>query len=157
LGEHAADAAERFLRVRFPLVRDEYGWPPSDVEWLWCESVDAARYRVDNIPIYVRGVAVGDVIEVCHEEPGPTFARVVADSGHGTVRIIFLSDYDASVEPGQRLWQAILAAGCSFEGLSNSKLYAIDVPGREEFRNIRSTLEDGARSGIWDYDEAKVP
>jgi len=149
------DVEDEYIRVRFPLERDEDGWPPSDVETMWCTRISPGLCKIDNVPIYALGVAVDDVIEVAEVDGRPTFVRVISHSGHGTVRVIFLGNESPESTRGSQMWTVLLDAGCTFEGLRGSKLYALDVPSAAAARVIAPVLQRGLSSEIFDYEEAK--
>ena len=50
------DAAE-LTKVLFMLTETDNGWPAFEGESVWSRPMGAGRYRLDNVPWYVRGVA----------------------------------------------------------------------------------------------------
>lgn len=78
-------------RVIFPLeVRD--GWPPVGSERLGAFTLGNGLYRVNNVPWFVRNLAVDDVVaaEAPADDAYPVFREVVEPSLHATVRLIVL-------------------------------------------------------------------
>jgi hypothetical protein len=98
-------------------------WPPVAGESLWVTELDDHRYLVDNIPFFVLGVALNDVVEAA---PGPdgclAFVRKISSGGHSTVRIL------GSAERRDTHVEQLQALGCGIEGSGFGDLFAVDVP-----------------------------
>ena len=76
-------------KVGFALEVDHEGSPPAGSEGMWAESVGGGRYRVDNMPWFVRGLACGDVVEAQPDEAGVLWATAgVSWSGRLAIRVI---------------------------------------------------------------------
>src|SRR5438874_1208053 len=73
----------------------EDGWPPSDSERLWAEWVEQGSVaRLDNIPIYLDGYAMDDLVRVDSKD-GTHILRELAESGgHSTVRALISDSAD---------------------------------------------------------------
>src|SRR5437899_11916700 len=63
----------------------------TNVETLWATSVGEDKYQIDNSPFYAYGVSWQDIVFAPFDqnEGFPTFQKVVAKSGHRTLRVIF--------------------------------------------------------------------
>lgn len=89
----------------------EDGWPPVASERVWAFDVGDDRYVIDNVPWFVRDLAVGDVVEAVSRDARthPVFRRVLERSGHVTIRLICLrsgslaGDLAKAKEPFARL------------------------------------------------------
>ncbi len=46
-------------KIYFQLEMDEDGYPPFDVESLWVSTIDKGVGIIDNIPFFVKGIALG--------------------------------------------------------------------------------------------------
>lgn len=138
-------------RVHFLLTPDADGYPPASGETLWAEELGGSLYRIDNIPFYVTGIAVGDVVEARVIEGNLTFVGLLQPSGHSTIRIV---TYDPDAVSDVR--EQFDRLGCTAELLSNSKLIAVDVPRDIDLTQIRAELERGRRENRWDYEEAAI-
>jgi hypothetical protein len=78
------------VRVVFPLQQDEEGWPPAASEGLWAEVTDrGGEYRVDNIPLWIEGVSVNDIVAARSTPDGIVFTEVVEKSGHKTIGVFY--------------------------------------------------------------------
>jgi hypothetical protein len=132
-------------------------WPPSSAEWLWCKHVGDDLYRVDNVPIFARAIAVDDVVRARVENDHLEFIEVVAIGGHSTFRVyLFTKGTSLEDEPNLLLWRQLADLGCTYEGYAALPIFAIDVPSREVLNTVKSILVDGENEGIWDYDEGVV-
>jgi hypothetical protein len=99
------------------------GWPPVAGESLWATGLDGDRYLVDNIPFFILGVALNDVVEAQVRPDGCLdFVRKLTGGGHSTLRILGSADNrDHHIEQLQAL-------GCGIEGSGFGDLFAVDVP-----------------------------
>jgi hypothetical protein len=126
------------------------------VETLWARRIGPERYRIDNIPFFVYGVSLGDVVEARwreedlrphrgapegreqaqiderdedegDEEYGfPYFVRVLEKSGNRTLRVAF-SDYPLDDRRAAPTLVRLRQLGCSSEGFP-PRLLTVNVP-----------------------------
>src|SRR5437588_2193889 len=123
------------VKIAFPLERDADGYPPESVETLWGVPVGGDKYRIDNIPFFVKGISAEDVIIAKRKDGELQFVSLNKPGGHSTVRILCWNERD--VNP---LRESLQAIGCSSE-LSNIRgLVAVDVPPAVEYAKVRSYL-----------------
>lgn len=85
----------RYRRMAFHLpVEDDdpdHPWPPYAVETMWVEALGKDRYRVDNIPFFVKPLAVNDIVRGQRSDPSSDlvlFSSRLEWSGRSTVRIV---------------------------------------------------------------------
>lgn len=138
------------VKVVVALERDEEDYPPADHENLWAEAVGGGVFRIDNIPFFAQGIAVGDLVSA---EPGEhgllRVQQVVQPSGHSTFRVII---YDKAEVPAVR--EFFLRMGCASELSHIPGLIAIDAPPSVSLDALRKFLDSGLESGQWDFEEA---
>jgi hypothetical protein len=74
-------------KIRFALP-DEDQAAGVEAENLWAAVLEGSRYRIDNIPFYVYGVSLDDVVRA--EEIGGrlVFREVISRGGHSTYRVL---------------------------------------------------------------------
>lgn len=150
----SASGAKMF-KVAFDLNRDESGWPPVSVERLWGEKTDVRfEIRVANTPFFIPGIAFGDLIQVRadHERRELVYESFTAESGHSTVRVVFMRD-----GARQSVERKLHEAGCSWEtteGFEN--LLAVDVPPEVDYGGLRSWLRDRVGSGDIEIQESAI-
>ncbi|MFJ8363004.1 DUF4265 domain-containing protein [Streptomyces sp. NPDC093984] len=150
----SASGAKMF-KVAFDLNRDDSGWPPVSVERLWGEKTDVRfEIRVANTPFFVPGIAFGDLIRVRadHERRELVYESFTAESGHSTVRIVFMRD-----GARQSVERKLQEAGCSWEttdGFEN--LMAVDVPPEADYGDLRPWLRERVASGDIEIQESAI-
>lgn len=71
-------------KIYFRLKVDEDGYPPYTTESLWGIKLKNGFYQIDNIPFYVYGIALGDIVEV---DGAGYFSRLITPSGLCTLRV----------------------------------------------------------------------
>ncbi len=151
---------EHYCKIIFPLEKDEDGWPPHEAETLWANRLPDGTFRLDNIPVFVRGVSCYDVISGEQDQPPEgeggfwyRFRRVIERSGHSTIRL-WVND-DTRV---QQVRQDLRGFGCDSEGTKHlPKLIAVDVPPTSDFHSVIEFIRGGTERGEWEYEEGCVP
>jgi len=95
-----ARGSDHYVKVLFDLEQDEDGYPPAAAETLWAVRVGDRLFQIDNIPFFVRGIAVNDIVSATPEEGVFRYKEVVQPSGHGTIRLIVseMSDVQAGAK-----------------------------------------------------------
>lgn len=136
-------------KILFYMDRDEDGYPPVEVESLWASAVDDG-YALDNIPFFVRGVALGDVVSAEAADDGALeFERVVRRGGHSTFRI-WLRDQSAAEM--RKTIDALLALGLGVEK-DFTGLLAVDIPPEVSLDDAEAALFEGVDSGRWELQD----
>ena len=129
------------------------------VESLWVEPVlssgsELCLFRVWNIPLFVYGVSLHDVVTGTKDENRVLkFEKVVSRGGHSTFRLIVAKKYED--EEFERFWAPLGELGCTYAGVSTTFL-AVDVPREVPIRPVIDRLEEGERLGIWKFEEGHV-
>lgn len=130
-------------------VVDDY--PPVASEGVWCTLTPDGNFRVDNLPFYVPGLALGDTVSA-EEEDGVLFATgVVAQAGHSTLRIAF---FDESVVEGVR--STLQAMGCAWESMKGGSFTTVDVPPDVVYADVLAFLSTLADADELDYEESCI-
>ncbi|MBO1752567.1 DUF4265 domain-containing protein [Actinotalea sp. BY-33] len=145
------------VRVRFPLERDDFGWPPAESEALWARPVGAAAFRLDNTPWFVRGVAADDVVEARPDEDGVLwFVQLLERGGRVVVRVIPRHDGPLRGDR-QAVVDAFVPHGVSGEGMATPiSMVALDIGPEGPLAAIKGLLDDGEADGRWHYEEGCV-
>jgi hypothetical protein len=113
----------------------EDGWPPVAAEGLPCRPV-AEGLEVLVPPLFVRGLAVGDVIRVKSEVNGQvTEWRTVRASSNSTVWAM-AHGVDLSEELNE-----LRALGCNTSSFPGGQVHAIDVPASLAIEELESRLD----------------
>jgi hypothetical protein len=142
-------AAEDQVKVVVILEKVE-DYPPVDYEEFWSTPMGEGRFRIENIPFFAKGLALGDIVSAALEEEVLRFQEVVEASGHSTIRVIVSSEdaVPAVVERFESL-------GCATE-TSYDRLVALDVPPSVSLDDVREKLDLGYAQSQWDYEEACI-
>lgn len=133
------------MKMKFAYYDDEN---KELIESLWVSS-NGHNYRLDNIPFYVIGYALGDVVSGKLYNDELFVDSLVEASGNSTVQVIF---FDEQIVQSTR--NELRAKGCASE-LSNMPNYiAVNVPKEVNYDEIRKYLDEGVDKEMWDYREA---
>lgn len=146
--EHHASfhPSESDVRVRFPLDEPELG----ESELLWGRKLTASAVRLDNVPLLVFGVSLGDVVRVDRmNESYYSFAGVVERGGHSTYRVMLSDPSDPGVR--ERLREVVIL-GCGYESLT-PRFLALDVPPAVDVFRVYRLLEEGLDARAWTFEE----
>jgi hypothetical protein len=112
------DDTTHMVKVRFRLGDVVAG------ETMWAKRLEGNRFLLMNIPFLAYGYAEGDIV-VCVERDGwDEVAKIVEDSGNGTLRIRFL---DGFASEAQRVLDELASVGCEYERIGNTTV-AVTVP-----------------------------
>lgn len=142
--------SDKARKVVFDLDVED-GYPPVGSEGLWATPLENGDYRIDNIPFYAPGVALGDTVSV-EEEDGILYATgVVEQAGHSTVRVVF---FDAGVVDEVRA--ALVALGCGWENMKDATFTAVDVPPEADYDAVVDLLSTRADADELDYEESCI-
>jgi hypothetical protein len=138
------------VKVLFRLERDEDGFPPADVEGLWAQPAGSDTYRIDNVPFFVRGIAVGDIVRATRSPEGELWFQSVAhEGGHGTIRIIVRDDSQE-----EAIKATFRSFGCSLEQSHIPGYFSADVPPAVDKAQMLNYLHQMDRADICGYEEA---
>jgi hypothetical protein len=148
---------ESVVKVRFQLVPDaERPWRVES-EGLWAVDLGDGTYRLANVPWFVTGVALDDVVEAALTADGTLWAiRSLRWAGRHVVRLSpiingdptpFLERIEADFE---RLEVGIESMG------PPEWLIAIDIPADADLAEIKKLLREGVASQRWTFEEACV-
>lgn len=115
------------------------------VETLWAEPLADGHYRIDNIPLEIFNLSLGDVV-VGSERNDLLYGDALYDkSGNQTVRVKVPDGLSSPL--GVRVIQALDAAGATYETYGDTLLSA-NVPPEVDFEDVRLKLTMLEREGI---------
>ncbi|MFL6109609.1 MAG: DUF4265 domain-containing protein [Marmoricola sp.] len=141
----------------FQLETDEDGWPPVGSERVWAFHLGGDRYRIDNVPWFVRDVAVGDVVraQAPDADSHPVFIEMVEQSDHVTIRLVCFRSGPLEADLARAL-EPFTALGVYGEGASQYGMLALDIPPTAPLPAVVSTLRAGVEDGSWVYEEGRI-
>jgi Domain of unknown function (DUF4265) len=132
-------------RVRFMLEDTSLG----DAETLWARPLPGEKAELDNIPLLVFGVSLGDVVNVEEDDGWLVYRGVAERGGHSTYRVMLEEPGDPET---QERFRELITRGCSYESLT-PRFVAIDVPPATDIFTVYSLLERGMDDGLWTFEE----
>lgn len=144
--EHERPGApeEERVQIRFQIENEDL----ADGEVLWAVP-GATGFQLDNVPLLVFGLSLGDLVEGRDSADGLHFARVVGRGGHSTYRLML---EDPEHAPTQELFHRVVDLGCGYEQLS-VRYRAIDVPPEVDVYAVYDLLQQGLDQGLWTFEE----
>ena len=118
-------------KIYFQLEIDEDGYPPFDVESLWVSTIDKGIGIIDNIPFFVKGIAIGDRVAF---DDDFNFVAVEVPANNTTIRV-----YCPSWEKEVDIKNILKEENCSWELSHLPSLIAINVP-NNHLEKVQSCL-----------------
>ncbi|MCL1666274.1 DUF4265 domain-containing protein [Elizabethkingia ursingii] len=119
------------------------------VETLWAEFKEDIKYQIKNIPFFAPNIAFNDIITVEEENGNLHFDEIINTSEHSTIQIVFFNEKEID-----KVIKDIELLNCSWEGMYNQKLLAIDVPPNVNYFIVKEYLTTQFNSNIIDFKES---
>jgi hypothetical protein len=126
------------------------GEPGITSEAIWTEVLPDGDYRVRNIPVWVSGVSLDDVVTADARGSELWYRAVRRRSGHSTYRVAFQDP--SGTQRAQPDLDRLGSLGCGYERVS-PRMFALDVPAEVDVEAIYQLLEAGMARGLWWFDE----
>lgn len=142
---------KKYEKILFRLKRDSEGYPPDDWESLWAFETESGLYSIDNIPFFVRGISLGDVVSVKKKNDELFFNQVKKFSDHSVIRIVVFEKQNIKT-----LKKKLSELGCDSGEIHLEDLIAFDVPPESNFQEITAFLQEGEDANKWEYEEASI-
>ncbi len=137
-------------KILFQLEQDD-GYPPVSWESVWATKVNENKYKIDNIPFYIQGLSLNDIIEVNEVDGELNFEEIIEASLNSVIRIIIINEGKKD-----ELRSNLKSMGCESELDNFGVLIAVDVPPDVSFNKVADYLQKGEDSGFWEYEEASI-
>lgn len=144
-----------FVKIQFALEADADGWPPAGSEGLWAIPLGDNRFRIDNTPWFVPGIAAGDVVRAEERDSQWWFTERLESSGNCTVRVIPFRHGPLQGDRGTVL-DMFASLGVTGEGVDRWGIVALDIPPHADLAAAQALLRKGFDEGWWDYEEGCV-
>jgi hypothetical protein len=145
MSEHARPGDDALIKVIFKLEKG--AWHGHGAESMWAESGGGDEYILRNVPFFAYGVSYGDKVRVRSGGDGLAVKKVIERSGHSTYRVFVADEAGFAAR-----WPDLERTGCTFER-ATQRHYAIDVAPAADIYKVYEVLEDGKKSGAWDFEE----
>jgi hypothetical protein len=117
-------------------------------ETIWVKP-ENGNYKIDNIPFYAPNLALNDIISVENDDGVFYFDELIKPSGHSTLQIIFFKEKEII-----RVMKIIEQMNCKWEGMENQPYFAIDVPPKVNYNEIKKFLNNELDNKVLDFKEA---
>ena len=138
--------SKKNVKLHFEVASEE---ADCTIESLWAIPKGKGRFKIDNIPFYIKNFALNDIVSA-KELHGCLYAQKLLEaSKHSTIRIWFSNE--KYVQP---TGDGLLAMGCDYEVSDLSRLIAVDIPPNISYEGIKSYLDSGIKKNILDYEES---
>ena len=124
-------------------------------EGMWAFDLGDGRYRLDNVPFFLYGVSIEDIVSAELVDGILVFREIVSRGGHSTYRIYMKGPDRARAAGLEERLAEIKALGASLER-ANRVLIAIDIPPEADIFAIYKLLEAGEDATLWTFDEGHV-
>ncbi|WP_336960129.1 DUF4265 domain-containing protein [Chryseobacterium contaminans] len=118
-------------------------------ETLHIEELENEKYQIKNIPFFAPNIAYNDIITVEKEDGRFYFEDVLEHSEHSTVQIVFFNEQAIA-----KTIQDIELLGCSWEGMHDQHILAVDVSANVNYKKIKEYLDKQFDNKVLDYKEA---
>jgi hypothetical protein len=146
--DHSVNVGDgkRYVKMVFPVE----GEPEVSSESMWTDVLADGCYQVKNIPAWVSGLSLEDVVVGRRRGAEIWYQAVRRRGGHSTYRIAF-QDPEGLRNP-QPDFDRLKTLGCGYERVS-PRLVALDVPAETDLDVVYQLLEAGMARGSWWFDE----
>lgn len=148
---------ESVVKVRFQLVPDAEHPGPVESEGLWAVDLGDGTYRLANVPWFVTGVALDDVVEAVPAADGTLWAvRSRRWAGRHVVRLSPIINGDA-MPVLERIEADFERLDVGMESMGPPEwLIALDIPADANLAAIKNLLREGVATQRWTFEEACV-
>jgi hypothetical protein len=120
-----------------------------EYESIWSIKQKDDLYKIDNIPFYVKNIALNDIVSAYFENDFFYFKELIQESGHSTIQIIFFES-----EVIESIVQDLKQMGCQLEGSDLPRYYSMDVPFQLDYSNISKYLLEKEEADLLSFREA---
>ena len=137
------------VKVYFELPEEEDGYPPDRVESLWAEQVGPREFKIDNIPIYVRGIGRGDVVAAYPDEQGElSFKELLRSSGNSVFRLYVFDEKEVP-----ELRRTLRDLGYESEQSYVPSLVSVEIPANKAIHAFLDLIVKQAKDNHLEYQE----
>ena len=138
-------------KMTFILIKNEDGYPPDDTETMWVENLGNGKYRIDNIPFYIKDISPDDIIEGDCSTGRLFFKKLIKKSNISVIRVVFFN-----INKSDDVMDNLVKNGCRWEGSHLSNLYSVEIPDSGNLKKIKNFLDAQSSYGILDYEDASI-
>jgi hypothetical protein len=148
------DASDR-VRVVYEIQQNQ-GWPPVAEERVWAVALSDDLVRIDNIPWFIRDLALNDLVRVVPDASSVLRpVEKISWAGNCTIRIIPYPD-SGKFDSLQQVLDLFSPLGVTGEGVDQFGMVALAVPPAADLAAVKRLFGQGVEAGWWDYEEACI-
>ena len=118
------------------------------IESIWASKV-GKYYRIENIPFFIKNIALGDLVAVESDGGVLYFDSLIESSGNSVVRLIIFNKNEVL-----RIGEELVKLGCGWEGSHLENLISVNIPKNIPYSKIKIYLDKGESDKQWEYQEA---
>lgn len=120
------------------------------IEVIFGKMVEHNKYIIENIPLYTKNLALGDLLLVEKLADGKLyFEDLLETSENSTIRIVF---YEYNFDIVHKITKEIEAFGCNWVGFEGGSYFSINVNKNLNYQPIKEYME--INKDILDLEEA---
>lgn len=140
------------VKLYFELPEEESGYPPDRVESLWAEQIGPRNFKIDNIPIYVRGIGSGDIVAADRDNEGQFhFKELLRSSGNSVFRLYVFDEKEVL-----SLRRTLRNLGYESEQSHVPNLVAVEIPANKPIQPFLDLIVKQAGEKRLEYQEAAL-
>jgi Domain of unknown function (DUF4265) len=126
-------------------------------ETMWADKLADHRYRLDNVPLFVYGVGLGDVFTVkrVDGDDRPYFDRVVERTPNWTYRLILAGVHGEDARRDELLSR--VKAHARHSGIFQGTFVSLHVPESPQRDELDALIDEGEREGLWQSEVSSGP
>lgn len=137
--------------VWISLPQDDEGYPPFTEEQLHTREVDTDLHEVLSVPVFAKGIAVGDTLATRTVGDELWATHVESEGDRWCVRIVPLGGYDE-----ERIVEVFDSMGAA-AARTPYGVVTVDVGPEVDAQHLMAELDSGLDEGDWDYDVGVTP
>lgn len=141
------DSPHGLVEVTFDLEDQDL---PYVTETVWAEPLGKDLYRLRNVPYIIRGFSEQDIVTAVDDDGRLKVTGRATSGGHSAYRI-YLQEDSTRVDFASA-WVPLKSLGCTYERATD-RVIAVDVPPEADMFAVYGLLQEGERSGKWNFEE----
>ncbi len=141
---------DEYVKIHFPVPPDDESIEQEfQIESLWAKVIADGRYEINNIPFYIKNLAVGDIISASYDEEDQVFYpdEFLQASGNSVVRLLVYNS-----EEIEKIGAELKSLACDWEGLMQKNLIAVHIPTSVDYEKAKEYFDEN--TDRFDYEEA---
>ena len=128
--------SDDIIEIPFELDSKE-GWPPFNVEWLWCRNLKNEIFIIESSPYFIKNLSKFDMVCLNFDDNKNVVSwKLLKESDHSTIWMMTFEGVDCS-----EILKQFANIGCRIETLEAFSLSSIDVPGHVSYVSVDEIID----------------